>query len=328
MDREQIQRIVAACGIAAGELVLVHYWGEEAHLPIARDFMTAVAALGASPVLLQQSRSQNRSLFSCAQAPCFGPAYFEQFSHFDTVLDLFACQPIVLGSSLPEPQMTLYRNYIAGLFGALMKARRFVQLRLPTVENAAEAGVPDYIERLEAAYSADFAALRTRCQEARATLEGHDRLTLRTGADCALHFDLTGRSWLIDAGDGDWPCGEIYIAPRETATAGTVWFPALFMEDVGHFTDVTLTVEGGRIVDSSAPALRDFLRQQPQENRVVCELGLGMNPEVRSLCGCAALDEKMAGTFHIALGANTMFGGQNEARIHTDLVGTGPFTLQ
>lgn len=328
MDRNQIQRIVKASGVAPGELVLVHYWGEAEHLPVAQDFMAAVAALGASPVLLQQSRSRNCILFAEAQAPCFGPAYFGGLSHFDTVLDLFACQPILLGSALPEPQMARYRNYIAALFSALMKARRFVQLRLPTAENAAETGIPDYMERLEAAYGADYEALLARCREAKDALEGHDRLTLRTGADCALHFDLSGRTWLVDAGEGDWPCGEIYIAPLEGGTAGTVWFPALHLEDVGCFSDVTLTVEGGRVVDSSAPALRDFFRQQPPENRVVCELGLGMNPEVRSLCGCAALDEKMAGSFHIALGANTMFGGQNEARIHTDLVGTGPFTLQ
>lgn len=41
------------------------------------------------------------------------------------------------------------------------------------------------------------------------------------------------------------------------------------------------------------------------------------------LCGYAALDEKMAGTFHIAIGANKMFGGTNAASIHIDFVGFG-----
>jgi hypothetical protein len=34
----------------------------------------------------------------------------------------------------------------------------------------------------------------------------------------------------------------------------------------------------------------------------------------------------MAGSFHIAIGANHMFGGQNEANMHIDLVG-GSFAL-
>ena len=61
----------------------------------------------------------------------------------------------------------------------------------------------------------------------------------------------------------------------------------------------------------------------PRENRTVCELGLGMNPNVTELCGYPLLDEKMAGTFHIAVGANTMFGGENQANDHVDFVGQG-----
>lgn len=58
-------------------------------------------------------------------------------------------------------------------------------------------------------------------------------------------------------------------------------------------------------------------------DRIVCELGLGMNPNVTDLCGYTLLDEKMAGTFHIAVGANNMFGGENEATDHVDFVGRG-----
>ena len=48
-----------------------------------------------------------------------------------------------------------------------------------------------------------------------------------------------------------------------------------------------------------------------------------MNPNVTDLCGYTVLDEKMVGTFHIAVGANQMFGGENEASDHVDFVGTG-----
>lgn len=48
-----------------------------------------------------------------------------------------------------------------------------------------------------------------------------------------------------------------------------------------------------------------------------------MNPNVTDLCGYTVLDEKMAGTFHIAVGANNMFGGENKASDHVDFVGCG-----
>lgn len=68
---------------------------------------------------------------------------------------------------------------------------------------------------------------------------------------------------------------------------------------------------------------REIFAGLPRENRIVCELGSGMNPNVTDLCGYTLLDEKMAGTFHIAVGANTMFGGENRATDHGDFVGRG-----
>jgi len=53
------------------------------------------------------------------------------------------------------------------------------------------------------------------------------------------------------------------------------------------------------------------------------ELGIGMNQNVKDLCGYTVLDEKMAGTFHIAVGANQMFGGHNQASNHNAFAGFG-----
>ena len=76
------------------------------------------------------------------------------------------------------------------------------------------------------------------------------------------------------------------------------------------YTDVTLQITNGEITGSSCEAVAAHFAGLPRENRIVCELGPGMNPNVTDLCGYTLLDEKMAGTFHIAVGANTMFGGE------------------
>lgn len=88
MDKAMISKIVKASGVRAGEMVLVHFWGEDADKQIANDFLAAVAGLGATPVLLQQSRSLNREIFLAAKESCFGQRYFELFSRFDAVLDV------------------------------------------------------------------------------------------------------------------------------------------------------------------------------------------------------------------------------------------------
>ena len=175
---------------------------------------------------------------------------------------------------------------------------------------------------MERAYDVDYDAIRAACQREAARFAGAARVAIRTGDACLLQLDLSGRSWLTDAGDGDLPCGEIYIAPVETASQGSVFFEDLYWEGT-HYRDVTLTVTDGEISGSSCPEVARRFAAMPRAERTVCELGLGMNPHVTELCGYPLLDEKMAGTFHIAVGANTMFGGRNEAADHVDFVGRG-----
>ena len=162
MTREAIAKIVKASGVSAGELILIHFWGENADKTVADQFAAAVAALGASPVVLQQARSVNREIFAGAKESCFDERYFGLFSKFDAVLDVFACQPIVLGYELEDAQMDLYRRYISQLFEKLVTCRRFAQIRIPTAANAAESGLDpqEYIRRMDRADEAAFEKIR------------------------------------------------------------------------------------------------------------------------------------------------------------------------
>ena len=298
--------------------------GEDADKEIANSFAAAVAAAGASPVVLQQARSINRDLFTTAKAGCFDEKYFALFSHFDAVLDVFAYQPVILGYGLEEEQMNLYRGYIGPLFGKLLACKRFTQIRIPTEANAAESGLDpeDYIRRMNSAYDIDYDRLAEACRQEAANLADAEKVAVTTGEDCVLSLELTNRKWLTDTGDGDLPCGEIYIAPVENRTNGKVCFEELWLDGV-KYPDVMLEIAEGEIIRCSNEALSKEFEDMPKENRTVCELGLGMNPNVRDLCGYTLLDEKMAGTFHIAIGMNTMFGGTNQASDHIDFVGRG-----
>jgi len=53
--------------------------------------------------------------------------------------------------------------------------------------------------------------------------------------------------------------------------------------------------------------------------RRVAELGIGLNPRAKVI-GSTILDEKAAGTAHIAIGSNHWFGGDNSTIIHLDQV--------
>ncbi|MFT4146130.1 MAG: aminopeptidase [Mobilitalea sp.] len=329
MDIKLIRKIVEASGVKAGELILIHFWGENTQIELMHNFSKAVVELGASPLELQQSRSNNKAIFEIAGETSFDSKYYSVFENVDAVLDIFAYQPVVLGYQLEEKQMNLYRNYMRNLFSNLMKKTRFTQIRIPTIDNAEESGLEpgDFIERMTKAYDIDYAKLKDACLSKIEELEKARQIILHSGDTCHLILETEGREWIADCGDGDWPCGEVYIAPVEHKTNGNVFYHRLFIEGIGKFEDITLWIENGRLIKSDSSEFNDFIEPLPEENKIICELGFGCNEKVTSLCGYIVLDEKMIDTFHLAIGDNTMFGGNNKADFHMDLVGTAEIEI-
>lgn len=330
MNMEMIKKIVKASGVLPGEFVLIHYWGEDADKDVANNFLAAVASCGATPFLIQQSRTINRDIFSTANEKCFDERYFNLLSNFDAVLDIFTYRPVVLGYEIGEQGFGLYRQYMAKLFSKLTQCKRFTQIRIPTEANAEESGLEpqDYISRMMKAYDVDYDTIYHECLEKKKSFDGVNQVAVHTGNNCVLTFDLTGREWIIDAGDGDLPCGEIFIAPIEDKTEGKVFFKTLFIEDFGKYDNVILEIENGKVSRSNNADVTEYFGKLADNEKVVCELGFGMNPNIKELCGYTLLDEKTIGTFHIAIGANTMFGGSNEAPLHIDFVGYGEINLR
>lgn len=329
MTYEIIQKIVKASGVTTGEKVLIHFWGEDKDKEIANKFMIAVASVGATPTLLQQSREINKRLFSVVKEDSFGEDYFDKLSSFDAVLDLFTYQPIILGYEINKKQLALYRKYIATLFSALMKSKRFTQIRIPTQANAEEAGLDpqDYIKRMTDAYDIDYSILKTNCEKRISELSELKEITIKTGEDYEISFAISNRNWHIDAGNGDMPCGEVYIAPIENETNGNIFFEKIYVNE--HlYTDVVVSVQRGKITCTNNGNVNAWLKELNDEDKVVCELGFGMNPNIKDVCGYTVLDEKMIDTFHIAIGANTMFGGCNASGMHEDFICTSRYQVE
>lgn len=318
-----IHKIVHAIGIAPGSVVLLQFWGEDEDRATLHAFEAAVAAADAAPFAMQQSRRNNAVLFASMTQSVFTDRYFDILAPVNVVIDIFMQPPVVPGEDMPEKALPLYRAYMRGLFDRLGGVDTFVQVRVPTAANAAESGLsPEaFVARMARAYDIDYAALRAACREKVSALEGKASATVYTDG-CMLTLSLAGRVWHVDAGDGDFPCGEVYAAPIEAATNGTVRFAQLRLPE-GFFEDVVLTVEAGIITGCTHAGFKALLSALPKGGNVVCELGLGMNPGIDALVGYPVLDEKMAGTFHLGLGMNLPFGGTNEAPCHMDLVGTG-----
>jgi leucyl aminopeptidase (aminopeptidase T) len=328
---EMIQKLLhEAIGIQKGEVILLQFWGEEADRELLHRFSNQVAALGASPVELQHDRSNYSILFKNMKEGCFSDNYYKIFDAVDIVIDICMYRPVMPASDFPKESMEMYRTFMGKLFQTFIQKKKLVQLRIPTMENAMESGLSYevYEKMMTKAYKIDYLALKKKCEAFIKEIGNATEVIIYSGEQKQLTMSIEERSWEIDGGDGDLPCGEVSIAPIEDKTNGEIFFEILYYEDINtqerkKIENITITVQGGKMLSSNSAEFNEYLENLPLNGNVICEFGIGMNDGVDQLTGYELLDEKMLGTFHIAIGNNTMFGGKNDTPLHQDFVGRG-----
>jgi len=147
-------------------------------------------------------------------------------------------------------------------------------------------------------------------------------ITTPTGTD--IRFGIEGRRWINCCGYENFPDGEVFTGPLEDATEGVVQFDIPSVHDGHEVRGVRLAFRRGRVVEASAETGEAFLHQmldQDRGARIAGELALGTNYDIRRHTRNTLFDEKIGGTFHMALGASyPETGGRNRSGLHWDLV--------
>ena len=120
------------------------------------------------------------------------------------------------------------------------------------------------------------------------------------------------------------PSGEVFTGPHEDSAEGTVRFAVPSNRGGLEVTGVELTFRAGEVVGASAERGEDYLREALRTDpgaRFLGELGIGTNPGIDRATGSTLLDEKIAGTIHLALGRSyPETGGTNDSALHWDLI--------
>ena len=185
---------------------------------------------------------------------------------------------------------------------------------------------------------ADYAAIEQHCADVLDQVAGAEEIRVTAPAGTDITFEAGDREWLADTGmvhdAGDFsnlPAGEVFVAP-ETATGtyvvdGTMMPYGLLADD----QQLSFTVEDGQVTEVSDDEVRSQLEAAAEEvgdaAYNLAELGIGTNVGVESLVGSVLLDEKAAGSVHIALGDNAGIGGETEAPVHLDGIVRNPTVL-
>jgi aminopeptidase len=139
-----------------------------------------------------------------------------------------------------------------------------------------------------------------------------------------IRLNVAGRTWIPCYGEHNMPDGEFFTGPVEDSATGVVAFsfPTSYAgREVGG---VTLRFEDGKVVDASAERGEEFLVQTLDTDdgaRRLGELGIGTNYGIATGTKEILLDEKIGGTFHLAVGASyPETGGVNDSAVHWDMI--------
>lgn len=296
--------------------MLLNLWGEEDEASDLETFEKAFKECNIRTISVIHSQR------TFEEAGC--EKWYTQFNDVTVVVDIMNKAPGMPPKGIEKERIPEFVEHLKKMFGLFAQKKKLIQITMPTDTNAMLANMEpeQYKERIIKALDIDYAELKRTCQYKINELEGTNRI-IRTGENCVLTMDTSGREWIIDAGDGALPCGEIYIAPVEDKTQGEIFFETFAVDNLGVYKNVKLKVENGKVTDSNCKEFNEFLKELPEGSEVVAELGIGMNPNVKMIQGDSALDENALGTFHIAIGMNHLFGGKNHCQIHFDFVTTG-----
>jgi aminopeptidase len=139
-----------------------------------------------------------------------------------------------------------------------------------------------------------------------------------------LRLRVEGRTWINSDGRRNMPSGEVFTGPLEDSANGTIRFTIPSSPRGVLVEDVTVTFENGKVVSATAARGQDYLDAALATDPgalFLGELGIGTNAGIDRATGSILLDEKMAGTVHLALGRSyPETGGRNVSALHWDLI--------
>ena len=182
---------------------------------------------------------------------------------------------------------------------------------------------------------ADYDAIAAHCQDVLTQVEDADEIRVTAPAGTDITVEPGERPWHTDTGivhdPGDFsnlPAGETFVAPE---TADGTYVVDGTMRPHGLLDDgqrLEFEVEDGYVTEIADDEIRAQIEVAAEEvgrdAYNLAELGIGANVGVADLVGSVLLDEKAAGTVHIAIGDDAGIGGDTDAPLHLDGIVRNP----
>lgn len=209
---------------------------------------------------------------------------------------------------------------------------KWVTTLYPTDAYAQEANMSlqeyeDYVYAAVHANEADpvayWQSTATEQQAAVDFLAGKGQVSVR-GPNVDLTLSVRGRKFENSVGTFNMPDGEIFTSPVEDSANGWVKFTYPAVHEGVAVEGAELTFSNGRVESARAEKNQDYLLKKletDQGSRYMGEFAIGTNKDITRFTGHILFDEKIGGSFHLALGTGfAELGGKNKSSMHWDMI--------
>jgi Leucyl aminopeptidase (aminopeptidase T) len=209
--------------------------------------------------------------------------------------------------------------------------------RVDAIEAGARmATLPGITEEVfQVGLEADYEAIGSACRQLVDQVTDTDMIRITTPQGTDLTVQTGERSWREDTGlvhgpgaFSNLPAGEVFLSP--TTGEGRVVVDGTMMPHgrLGPDQRVAFEVADGQVTTVEDDALTAELATAAEAvgdaAYNLAEVGIGTNGGVTELLGSVLLDEKAAGTVHVAIGDDHGIGGDVVAPVHLDGILTDP----
>ena len=165
--------------------------------------------------------------------------------------------------------------------------------------------------------------VEARQDKAIAWLKGKKQVHI-TAPGTDLTLSIEGRPFINCASKINVPDGEIFTSPVENSANGHVHFTYPTLHEGFEVSNVRLEFKDGKLVKATADKNEDYLLKKLDTDpgaRFLGEFAIGTNERIDRFTGQILFDEKIGGSFHMAMGHGYPESlSKNESAIHWDMI--------
>lgn len=246
-------------------------------------------------------------------------------NHFDAFVSIRYIENDYNGKNIDKKILSQVGESLKESNDIRINERRWVLLNYPSVTAAFKAGMStvDFCKYAWDVMTVDYQKMNHLIQPLKDLMEKTDRVRI-VAPNTDITFSIKGIPAIPCCGEYNIPDGEIFTAPVKDSVNGTITFNTPCPYQGNIYTNVSLTLKDGKIVQAMCNEDNQSLNHifdSDEGARYIGEFAIGLNPKILHPMGDILFDEKIIGSIHFTPGRayREAFNG-NISSIHWDMV--------